>query len=142
MMITSYRIEPKPTVIFTETEVFCFLLYSEQHYDALCRSVSKPGRESFLWGMKNRLAPANEDQRGQAKSGQKVCEVEMTITELNLLAKICECDPGLCTRVTALFDEAQKRYRVANGIPERAAPFPSTRLAKSKKQCRTSKGAK
>lgn len=126
MMIVSYRIELKPTVIFSETDVFCFLLYAERHYDALCRSMGQQG--GFLWGMKNRLESATEEQRMHAKAGQKVCEVEMTISELDLLAKICECDPELCKRVQVLFDEAQKRYRLANGIPP---------AKKSRKRCRS-----
>jgi hypothetical protein len=62
---------PSVQVKFTRRELSVLMQLSAMHYDSLCKAASKPGRDGFLWGIKN----GNES---------------LTWQECNLLAKICE----------------------------------------------------
>ncbi len=89
----------KAKVAFSETDIFSLFLYSEMHYDGLCRAQSKQG--GILWGLRNRL------ENGFAVT-------YLTASEVDLLGKVCEVDPIMCGKLSATMRIMNHEYENLN----------------------------
>jgi hypothetical protein len=90
---------PSVKVAFSETDIMSLFLFSEVHYDFLCKAQSKQG--GILWGLRNRL------ENGFAVT-------YLTTSEVDLIGKICECDPTMCGKFIKIIKECNAEYERLN----------------------------
>jgi hypothetical protein len=90
---------PRVKVAFSETDIFALFLYSERHYDGLCRAQSQQG--GILWGLRNRL------ENGFAVTYLKTDEAD-------LIGKICEVDPIMCGKMVRIIQACNAEYERLN----------------------------
>ena len=79
MKHNGFRYEVRAVVTFSKEEINGLLKVSARHYDGLCQSIGRPGRNSFLWGM--RMMMGSKDA--------SITEA-LSFRELDLLCKITE----------------------------------------------------
>lgn len=89
----------KVKVAFSETDIMSLFLYSEMHYDGECKAQSKQG--GILWGLRNRV-----------EDGFAV--TYLMPDEVDLIGKICECDPAMCGRMSKIMEACNKEYERLN----------------------------
>lgn len=92
-----YKTEVK--VAFSETDIFALFLFAEQHYDGECRMTAAQG--GILWGLRNRL-----------DCGFAV--TYLTPNEVDLIAKVCECDPVMSGKLSKVVQACNKEYERLN----------------------------
>ena len=82
MRLDSYAYTVRAIVTFSKVEVDALLRVSSRHYDGVCRSIGRPGKGSFLWGMRMSL-----------RKQDKQITIALPFRELDLLAKLVEMSP-------------------------------------------------
>jgi hypothetical protein len=55
MKVTQIRFEPTATIKFSAKEKALLIRAAKRHYDGTIRAATQPGRDSFIYGMKNGL---------------------------------------------------------------------------------------
>lgn len=87
-------------VMFTEVELDLMTALSERHYDFRCKMLSQPG--GLLYGMRNKLGT------------DTTVEWTLDIDQLDLLAKTCQDNRSLSTRLGGFVTELNELWREAN----------------------------
>lgn len=107
---TRFEYEVRVKFTMSEDDIDFLIKLASSHYDARCRSVARPGHDSFLYGMKNVV----EFSKGLSE----VPEHRLNASQLNLLLKILESPfndrPDLTNTVWELFQAANNEARRVN----------------------------
>jgi hypothetical protein len=77
----SVSLTPSANIRFTRRELNLMMECSRRHYDALCKSISAPGRDSFLYGWK---------QAHNLASKRRERSERVTVRQLDTLMKVVE----------------------------------------------------
>jgi hypothetical protein len=80
--------KPFAEIEFSDEDLAVLMTCSKAHYDGYCKSISSPGKDSFLYGWVNGLEMA---RLGEAEDGQPRSRAERVDThQLDTLMKVLE----------------------------------------------------
>lgn len=103
MKTLSMWYQPIAEVELSRAEVESLALYSERHYDAKCRSLSKQG--GIVYGMRNMF-----DSKGRGAA----IRYRLVAHDADLLTKVAECDPALSAKLLEITKALNAEWRKAN----------------------------